>query len=474
MTMTSAAAHGGERSGQSSPVPGAAVRVILVGRTGLDGRLRLDPDVEIVRVRTPLEAVGELSDPFIGQRPLRSVVIVAPDADPAVRRDTTGGTGGGDQEDHARAGEFLAALRHIDPTVRVLRLETLEGNAPARAGYDGVVRADSPADALRAEVRGIGRIRHEPPQAQVEAAASAPLIAAPRTGAVWPDSGDEALVRLLMQGRDITDSAVELIRRRFPGRNVRFISAELAAAAVAPTEPCNQASVGWRGRTLGTLRSADIPAELLAPQASWLAAWLALRDQHAQLRDAAFTDPLTGAHNRRFFDHFLGVAIDSARKQRLPMTVLIFDIDNFKTFNDRYGHGAGDEILTQTVKLLRSVIRPSDRVCRIGGDEFAVIFHEPLGPRTTTSRPPVNIFPIAQRFQKAILDHKFPKLGREAPATLTISGGLATYPWDGADAQSLLARADELAMQSKKAGKNCITLGPGAERMRDEQPPTAG
>ncbi len=467
--MTAAAAQGGEH-----PIPqggGAAVRVILVGRTGLDGRLRLDPDVEIVRVRTPLEAVGELSDPLVGQRPASSVVIVAPDADPAVRRDSNGG---GVQEDHARAGEFLAALRHIDPTVRVLRLETLEGEAPARAGYDGVVRADSPADALRAEVRGIVRTRNEPPKVQLEASAQAQPATAPRTGAIWPDSGDEALVRLLMQGRDITDSAVEVIRRRFPGRNVRFVSAELAAAAPVPTEPTNQASVGWRGRTFGTLRSADIPAELLAPQASWLAAWLALRDQHAQLRDAAFTDPLTGAHNRRFFDHFLGVAIESARKQRLPMTVLIFDIDNFKTFNDLYGHGAGDEILTQTVKLLRSVIRPSDKVCRIGGDEFAVIFHEPTGPRTPTSKPPVNIFPIAQRFQQAILDHKFPKLGREAPATLTISGGLATYPWDGADAQSLLARADELAMQSKRAGKNCITLGPGAERLNGENPPTAG
>src|SRR6185436_4416397 len=143
--MTAAATQGGDRPVPEGPA--AAVRVILVGRTGLDGRLRLDPEVEIVRVRTPLEAVGELSDPLVGQRPVSSVVIVAPDADPAVRRDAGGG-----HEDHARAGEFLAALRHIDPAVRVLRLETLEGDAPARAGYDGVVRADSPADALRAEL----------------------------------------------------------------------------------------------------------------------------------------------------------------------------------------------------------------------------------------------------------------------------------------------------------------------------------
>lgn len=442
----------------------AVVRVVLVGKTGLDGRLRLDPDVELVRVRTPLEAVGELSEPVTGASSLRSVVIIAPDADPAVRRGPEG-----PQEDHARAGEFLAALRHIDPAVRILRLETTEGDAPIRAGYDGVVRADSPADSLRAEVRGIVQPAHP---ARAESVAE-PLEAMPGVtlkNAVWGDVGDEALARLLVSGRDITDSAVELIRRRFPGRNVRFIPAELTGVSPPPEQPCHQASVGWRGRVLGTLRSQDVPAELLAPQATWLASWLALRDQHVQLRDAAFSDPLTGAHNRRFFDHFLGVAIEQARKARLPLTVLVFDIDNFKTFNDQYGHGAGDEILRETVKLLRSVIRPSDKVCRIGGDEFAVIFHEPTGPRTPTSRPPTNIFPFAQRFQKAILDHKFPKLGREAPATLTISGGLATYPWDGGDAQSLLARADELAMQSKKSGKDRITLGPGAERLNGSGP----
>jgi PleD family two-component response regulator len=77
------------------------------------------------------------------------------------------------------------------------------------------------------------------------------------------------------------------------------------------------------------------------------------------------------------------------------------------------------------------------------------------------------VFQIARRFQDAIAAHKFPKLGREAPDTLAISGGLATYPWDGRTPVELLARADELSIQSKRSGKNCITLGPGAERERD-------
>jgi diguanylate cyclase (GGDEF)-like protein len=281
-------------------------------------------------------------------------------------------------------------------------------------------------------------------------------------------------VRLLLQGRDILDAAVAAIRGRLAargGRDVVFVSAGWdgagggGAEAVSPAGAgAVEASVSWRGRVLGRLRATGATAADLQPMASWLASWLALRDQHAQLREAAFTDSLTGASNRRFFDNFLGVAIEQARRDRQPLTLLMFDIDDFKQYNDRYGHGAGDEILVEAVRLLRSVVRPSDKVCRIGGDEFVVVFHEPQGPRVAGSRHPSDIFQIAQRFQRAIAEHKFPKLGREAPGVLTVSGGLATYPWDGNTPELLLARADELALQSKKQGKNVITLGPGAER----------
>jgi diguanylate cyclase (GGDEF)-like protein len=454
-------------AGGVAPEESPPLRVILVGRTGLDGKLRLDPGLELVRVREPLEAVGELADPIDTSCPSRSVVIVAPDADP----------GGSAHDDAARATEFVSALRHVDPEVRVLRVEGANGVAPVRAGYDGVVDAAASPDVLRTALRGLrnGGIKEwaapEPSAQQTPPAASredvSPLIdavaAPPASG---PAQGDEALVRLLLQGRDITDAAIDLLRGRLPGHDLSFVSAGRgpAAGAVRPPEGQQEAIVGWRGRAMGRLRSRDLTLEELAPHATWLASWLALRDQHAQLREAAFTDPLTGAHNRRFFDHFLGAAIEQAARQRQSLTVLVFDIDNFKSFNDRFGHAAGDEILRETVRLLRSVVRPSDKVCRIGGDEFVVIFHEPTGPRQPGSRHPSSIGQLAKRFQDAIAARKFPKLGREAPGTLTISGGLATYPWDGRTATDLLARADELALQSKRAGKDAITIGPGAER----------
>jgi two-component system, cell cycle response regulator len=172
---------------------------------------------------------------------------------------------------------------------------------------------------------------------------------------------------------------------------------------------------------------------------------------------------LTGAYNRRAFNGFMNQAIEHAQKSRQVITLMVFDIDDFKTFNDRYGHPAGDQILRETVRLLRSVIRPGDRVCRIGGDEFAVIFYDAAGPRDPGSRPPEDVSTIAQRFQQQIREHRFPKLGESAPGTLTVSGGISTYPWDGRNVDELVQHADKLALDAKRAGKNAIAIGPGVE-----------
>src|SRR5262245_38711954 len=137
------------------------VRVILVGRTGLDARLRLDPAVEMIRVKSTLEAIGELSDPIDEHSPKSAVVIVGPDATPE-----PGATGNG----RDTSQEFVRGLRLVDPDVRVLR-SVANGHAEALeaapAPFDGVVNADVSAEALRAMVHrqaGHGAPRqHAPP-----------------------------------------------------------------------------------------------------------------------------------------------------------------------------------------------------------------------------------------------------------------------------------------------------------------------
>lgn len=431
-------------STEPSPIPQRQCRVILAGRTGLDSELRFDPRLELIRVRSALEAIGELSDPIDDASPRPAVVIVGPDADPAC-------------ESAEHADEFVSALRRVEPDVRVYRAAPRFATSPAHGPcpYEGEIAHGSAADTILGSngheplpgqaPRAERPVEHEPPAPREQAAAES------RNDSLRHDLDDAELVQLLLNGQDPMARALELIRRRAGVDDLRF-----------ETEPGEGQAVMRRGVTLGRLVTTSRPDADLGAHADWLAQWIGLRDQHQQLQRAALTDPLTGAWNRRYLERFLARALDRARRHRFPVTVMVFDIDDFKTFNDEFSHAAGDEILVHTVKLLTSVIRPEDKVCRIGGDEFVVVF--PEAPRQPGSEPPSSVFEIASRFQQQICEHRFPKLGQQAPGTLTISGGLATFPWDGRTVSELITAADELSLQSKRQGKNALTLGPGAAR----------
>ncbi len=402
------------------------LRVIAVGPTGLEASLRRDASVELIRARTPMDALGELADPIDDATPTDTVVVVSAHAD-------------ADETAEERAA-FIAALRSVDPSVRVVRA----GDGPVE-GFDAVVTPEHDAEALRAIT--LNGVSHHPAPSAAPVAPSVHLA-------------DERIAAAMVRGQDVLPEALELIRARTDDPSVEFITAGAASQRASSGIPV----AGSDGRVLGTL--IGLRPEQLREHAGWLAGWLRAGSLQRELRDAAFRDHLTGAWNRRYFDRFLPACLERARDKRLPVTLMLFDVDNFKQYNDRWGHAAGDEILIETVRLMDSVIRPHDRVCRIGGDEFAVIFFEPTGPRDPGSKPPASVFTLAERFQQQICQHHFPKLGRDAPGTLTISGGLATFPWDGATPTELIEHADQLAMRSKQVGKNALTLGPGAERYR--------
>lgn len=448
--------------------------MILVGRTGLDAALR-DPTIELHRARTPLEAIGELANPIDESSPTRAVVVVGSQVD---------GLHEPGQPDKGQAAEFVASLRVADPAVVVLGVQN---GSPVPSAYDAGILPDADPEAVRRAVRwrpganaGGTAISHRasagpsiPPTVETPAVVNddlspeslllEPMAGAPARVPQGSDVGDLSMVALLIRGQDVLERGLEVVRERLSDPSVAF-----ACVNQGPGEHPRSAVVAWDTACFGVLRSDRCDARTLAPHARWLAGWLRLRDQQAQLRTAAFTDALTGAWNRRYFDRFISTAVEQARAARRPLTVMVFDIDNFKHYNDLYGHDAGDDILRETVRLLRSVIRPSDRVCRVGGDEFAVIFYEPEGPRQSGSQHPTDVLTLAGRFQQQVLQHRFPKLFDCAPGTLTISGGLASFPWDGATPAELLSRADQLAMQSKRQGKNAITIGPGAMRLMEE------
>ncbi len=437
--------------GDHSPSAGD-LRVILVGRTGLDQTLRRDRRIEVIRARTPMDAIGELSDPIDGQSPTRTIVIMAPDTEPSP--DELPG--------------FVQGLRIVDPHVRVARVDG-DGSPP----YDAIVHRGADADDLRLVFdQSLAQPEQEAPP---EAAPPEEPGFGPSAIETMEFATDLAPLEMITRGRDPLEACMELIRQRMGRPDVRYVPTDGTTTHGNPLAGCAEVRLGETPVGLLVLEGpapADTELEALTQHARWLGAWIRLSEQQRALRLGAFTDSLTGAWNRRYFERYGAAAIEQARAARQTLTVLYFDIDDFKTYNDRYGYDEGDQILTETVRMMRSVVRPSDRVCRIGGDEFAVIFFEPQGPRRPDSQPPESIYDIAKRFQRQICEHRFPKLGGLAQDTLTISGGLATYPWDGVDADSLRRRASELAIESKRQGKNVITLGPGAERVCSRPDPS--
>ncbi len=275
--------------------------------------------------------------------------------------------------------------------------------------------------------------------------------------------GDVDLIdAILSPDKDMRDVAIRMIESISGLRGVGVRPAD-----GQPPEGDACVDVLYRGKSLGRLHAAPPATEdQLYAWADWLARWLAMDNQFAELSTMALKDELTGVWNRRYFNRFLERIIQRAAVDRSHITLLVFDIDDFKLYNDKYGHGTGDDVLREAARLMQSVVREHDVVARIGGDEFAVIFWDNEKPRKPNSEHPQDVVTAARRFQEAICAHRFPKLLDKAVGRLTVSGGLASFPWDGRTPKELLARADAMALQSKRQGKNAITFGTGAKRSK--------
>ncbi len=295
-----------------------------------------------------------------------------------------------------------------------------------------------------------------------------PDIDSPDTGVLKSTEqlGDIDLVaEILADDGNLRSTSIAMIRAHLGTEDVHLLLADETHVEDVRAS----ADVIHRDIHLGVLVSSTVQASELEIWAKWLAVWMNLERHVRGLERLTETDELTGAGNRRAFDRVLKETLHAAANERRFVTLMVFDIDNFKTYNDRYGHEAGDQVLRETVDLLRSTIRRGDHVFRIGGDEFVVIFSDTEGPRTERSTPPESVEAIAFRFQEKVCELRFPQLGLDADGSLSISAGLATFPWDGHDGASLLRRADQLALESKRSGKNALRFGPGARSRCDRR-----
>jgi len=193
-----------------------------------------------------------------------------------------------------------------------------------------------------------------------------------------------------------------------------------------------------------------------------------LARSQVKLKELANTDELTGLANRRFMQEVLERLFERAKSERFRITLVIFDFDDFKHYNDTYGHGAGDEILRESAMLIKRCIRRKDLAVRYGGDEFAVVLWDWQQRRRSDSEHPRSVLAIMQRFRKLLRQHYFPRLGPDALGRLTISGGLASYPWDANSIDELIERADAALLEAKRSGKDRIYLvGQACENPKD-------
>lgn len=181
-------------------------------------------------------------------------------------------------------------------------------------------------------------------------------------------------------------------------------------------------------------------------------------DRQQEWQNLAMIDEVSGLPNRRYLMQALRALLHRAGSERFRVTVLFFDLDGFKHFNDVYGHAAGDQVVKETAQLMRKHCRKNDIVARYAGDEFVVVFWDAEEPRVSGSKHPTDVLMVLRRFRKALESHEFPKLGPEAIGHITISGGLASFPWDANTAEKLIEEADRAMLEAKRAGKNRIYL----------------
>ena len=169
-----------------------------------------------------------------------------------------------------------------------------------------------------------------------------------------------------------------------------------------------------------------------------------------RLESVANADSLTNLSTKRFLNVRLGNLTHQAEQTHKPLSVIMFDIDHFKKFNDTYGHLAGDEILKSVAMLLKSHLRHDDIAARYGGEEFVAVL-----PSTTKE----DAVRIAEKIRQAIGQHPFlpgQGEGKTGPVTVTVSGGVASHLVDGASSNEILSAADQALYIAKEKGRNQI------------------
>jgi diguanylate cyclase (GGDEF)-like protein len=161
----------------------------------------------------------------------------------------------------------------------------------------------------------------------------------------------------------------------------------------------------------------------------------------------AITDALTRLYNHGFFRQRLEIELDRARETGDQVSLVIFDIDHFKKYNDTYGHEEGNEVLVGVAQIMKRIGRRGDIIARYGGEEFVALLY---GANCEEARM------FAENVRRAVEAHRFAEGKDRGARQVTISGGCATFPRPATDEEELIRLADEKLYQAKAQGRNRV------------------
>jgi diguanylate cyclase (GGDEF)-like protein len=319
--------------------------------------------------------------------------------------------------------------------------------ASSAAAADATARAEE-MERLIAFGQAIARSLTEE-SIKAAAIAHVPLLAPDR--AVWALARSDGQWRPLMNVGDATPAAQET-------------AAKIALSEIDPppgVEPdftCFPMIIG--GMPVGVLGVAvkppmtDEQRRILTTAAALLAVSLKNAELFREVVESNVRDPLTGCVTRRHAMSVFQTELRRARRSQLPMSLIVFDLDHFKSVNDRYGHLAGDAVLGAVGGRMNSVLRGSDLKCRYGGEEFMILL-----PDTPTQ----GAHRVAETLRREIESYSVP--WNDETLRVTASFGITAITPGEMDPLAAIARADEALYRAKQDGRNCVRSAAEAEAL---------
>ncbi|MGO8789238.1 MAG: diguanylate cyclase [Terriglobia bacterium] len=169
------------------------------------------------------------------------------------------------------------------------------------------------------------------------------------------------------------------------------------------------------------------------------------------MKQQANIDMLTGLYNRRFLDDYVRKIFAIARRREHPVGMIMLDLDHFKSFNDTYGHEIGDRVLRCFAKTVTDSLRETNLTARYGGEEFTIVL-----PDTSAK----SCLLVAERIRKAVMAMVVPSNSESPLPQLTVSMGIAVFPDHGQNVEEVIQAADKALYESKRNGRNRVTLSP--------------